>query len=74
MVIGLHGAILGCVKPQGIGEWTIVHSCSGCGLLRTNRVAGDDDEVTLFLLALRPMNYPAFPIETLRPEFGGEHH
>jgi hypothetical protein len=58
------------IATRGQGEWTIVHLCSGCGLLRTNRVAGDDDEVSLLILALRPLNYPAFPIELLRPGYG----
>lgn len=59
------------VAAKGGGEWTVVHACTGCGQLRTNRVAGDDDEVALLLLALRPLNNPAFPIELLRPDWGG---
>ena len=58
------------VASRGRGEWTLVHCCTGCGQLRTNRVAGDDDEVALLLLALRPINNPAFPIELLRPGYG----
>ena len=57
------------VAAKGGGEWTIVHACSGCNTIRTNRVAGDDDEVALLILALRPLNNPAFPIETLRPGY-----
>lgn len=47
------------------GEWVIVHFCNGCGQLRTNRVAGDDDELALLALALRPISSPAFPIDML---------
>lgn len=49
------------------GEWSIVHRCGGCGTLRLNRVAGDDDEVALLRLALRPLANPAFPLDDFRP-------
>lgn len=45
------------------GEWAIVHRCSGCGTLRTNRIAGDDQVMALLALALRPIAYPAFPLD-----------
>ncbi|MEM1184594.1 MAG: RNHCP domain-containing protein [Planctomycetota bacterium] len=48
------------------GEWSIVHRCTGCGQLRANRVAGDDDEVALLRLALRPLARPAFPLDDFR--------
>jgi hypothetical protein len=63
----------GCVcrepmEPIGIevrrdGEWAIIHRCRGCGVLRTNRIAGDDDERALLALALRPIANPAFPLD-----------
>lgn len=53
------------VASRGGGEWTLIHRCRGCGHLRTNRVAGDDDEIALLALALRPISNPAFPIDTL---------
>lgn len=56
------------MEPVGIevrrdGEWAIIHRCTGCGLLRTNRIAGDDSERTLLALALRPLARPAFPLD-----------
>ncbi|MEM1166016.1 MAG: RNHCP domain-containing protein [Planctomycetota bacterium] len=45
------------------GEWCIVHRCTGCGELRLNRIAGDDDERALLALALRPLANPAFPVD-----------
>ena len=47
------------------GEWSIIHRCAGCGRLRPNRIAGDDSEVALLLLALRPLANPAFPLDAL---------
>lgn len=44
-------------------EWAIVHRCTGCGVLKTNRIAGDDRERALLALALRPLARPAFPLE-----------
>ena len=58
------------MEPIGIevragGEWAIIHRCAGCGVLRTNRIAGDDSERTLLALALRPIARPAFPLDGL---------
>lgn len=47
------------------GEWEIVHRCRSCGLLRINRIAGDDRETVLVALALRPLANLPFPVETL---------
>jgi hypothetical protein len=52
------------VKPTG--EWAVVHRCTGCGALRANRIAGDDNEVLLLSLALKPLARPAFSLEKLR--------
>jgi hypothetical protein len=43
-------------------EWILVHRCRKCGLLRSNRIAGDDLEVALLSLALRPLARPPFPL------------
>ncbi len=64
------------MKPIGIAirdddEWTLIHKCAGCGQLRTNRIAGDDHELSLLSLALRPLVRAPFPIDDLRPGFGG---
>jgi hypothetical protein len=53
------------------GEWAIVHRCTGCGLLRTNRIGGDDHERPLLALALRPIASPAFPLNDVRSYGGG---
>ena len=47
------------------GEWSIVHRCSQCGALRANRIAGDDNEVLLLSIALRPIARPAFRLDRL---------
>jgi hypothetical protein len=49
------------------GEWAIIHRCTGCGTLRTNRVAGDDRELALLALVLRPLANPAFPLDCFVP-------
>jgi len=48
------------------GEWRIVHRCHKCGMMRANRVAGDDNELLLMSLAARPMAQPPFPLDRLR--------
>lgn len=37
------------------GEWMIIHQCLSCGELSANRIAGDDNALTLVRLALRPL-------------------
>ena len=51
------------VQPNG--EWTLIHRCRDCGLLRANRIAGDDSELLLVSLAVRALARPAFPLETV---------
>jgi len=58
----------GIMEPIGIWvrgrkEWAIIHRCSKCGIIRTNRIAGDDNEVLLFTLAARPMTMLPFPAD-----------
>lgn len=48
------------------GEWAIIHRCSTCGVIRSNRVAGDDSERALLALVLRPLAKPAFPLDDVR--------
>jgi ribosome biogenesis GTPase len=45
------------------GEWSIIHRCTKCGALRSNRIAGDDNEALLLSLAVRPIALPAFPLD-----------
>jgi hypothetical protein len=47
------------------GEWAIVHRCQKCGVIRTNRIAGDDNELLLISLALRPLAQPPFPLDSV---------
>jgi hypothetical protein len=47
------------------GEWAVVHRCRQCGKLTANRIAGDDNEVALVSLALRPLAQPPFPLHAL---------
>ena len=51
------------VRPDG--EWCIIHRCTGCKTIKTNRIAGDDHELALLQLALKPLSKPPFPLEVL---------
>ena len=48
------------------GEWGVVHSCRECGAVRAGRIAGDDNELALMSLAVRPLAKPPFPLDSLR--------
>jgi hypothetical protein len=54
------------IEVRKDGEWAIVHRCTGCGLIRTNRIGGDAHERALLALALRPIASPAFPLDDIR--------
>lgn len=56
------------MEPIGIWvkkrqEWSIIHRCKKCGFIRTNRIAGDDNETLLLSLAARPMTQLPFPAD-----------
>ncbi len=53
------------VSVRKDGEWSIVHRCRKCGIVRTNRIAGDDNEIVLMSLAVRPLARPPFPLDRL---------
>jgi len=58
------------MEPAGVrvlpdGEWALIHRCVKCGFLRSNRIAGDDNEGALLALALRPVMILPFPAERL---------
>lgn len=55
------------IEVRSNGEWAIVHRCTGCNTLRTNRIAGDDNAVALLALALRPLASPPFPLDSFAP-------
>ncbi len=61
--LGLMEPIAVWVRPNK--EWAIVHRCGKCGVLRSNRIAGDDNEVLLMSLAVRPLALPPFPLHLL---------
>lgn len=65
----------GLMEPMAVavradGEWMLVHRCTACGFVRTNRIAGDDSELLLVSLALRPLARPPFPLDRIRPDGG----
>jgi DNA-directed RNA polymerase subunit RPC12/RpoP len=60
----------GIMEPIAISvrkgrEWVIIHRCTGCGTLKENRIAGDDNEMALLSLAVRPVAQPPFPLDGL---------
>ena len=57
------------VGIQANGEWSLLHRCQRCGLIRMNRIAGDDNEVLLVSMALRPLARPAFPLDRIGGAF-----
>lgn len=48
------------------GEWLLVHQCTACGVLKLNRVAGDDNALALVRLAVRPLADPGLARRALR--------
>lgn len=60
----------GAMEPIGVwvrpdGEWALLHRCGVCGLIRANRIAGDDDNRALLELARKPLARLPFPLEAL---------
>ncbi|GII93698.1 RNHCP domain-containing protein [Sinosporangium siamense] len=49
------------VRPNG--EWSIVHRCAACDTLDVNRIAGDDNPLSLMRLAVAPLAQPPFPLD-----------
>jgi hypothetical protein len=63
----------GIMEPLAVGvrgknEWIIIHRCTVCGALKGNRIAGDDNEMALLSLAVRPVAQPPFPLDGLYQE------
>jgi DNA-directed RNA polymerase subunit RPC12/RpoP len=50
------------------GEWVLIHRCNGCGVLDSNRAAGDDNPLLLLRIAVRPLAMPPFPLDRILPE------
>ena len=60
----------GTMEPIGVwvrgkGEWAIIHRCRSCGVLRSNRVAADDNPALLMSIAVKPLALPPFPLGLL---------
>jgi len=53
------------ITVRGDGEWVLIHRCHGCGVLHSNRIAGDDNPLLLVRLAVRPIAQPPFPLDRL---------
>ena len=53
------------VWVKGNAEWALVHRCTSCSVVKTNRIAGDDNEFVLMSLASKPIAQPPFPLEQL---------
>ena len=47
------------------GEWAIIHRCTRCGALSSNRIAADDNPMLLMSIAMRPISQPPFPLERI---------
>ena len=52
-------------------EWVLIHRCRDCGILKSNRTAGDDSPVGLLSLAVRPLARPPFPLDSLTAGLSG---
>jgi hypothetical protein len=62
------------MEPVGVWvktnrEWSLFHRCERCGHFSVNRIAGDDSQVVLLSLALRPIAYPPFPLASVGADF-----
>lgn len=50
----------GLMKPIAVwvrknGEWAIIHKCTKCNKISSNRVAADDNPMKLMALAMKPL-------------------
>ncbi len=61
----------GKMEPIGVwvrknGEWALIHRCTICGKLDSNRVAADDNPMRLLALATKPFANPILNPEGLK--------
>ncbi|MCL2363923.1 MAG: RNHCP domain-containing protein [Defluviitaleaceae bacterium] len=47
------------------GEWAVLHRCTICGHISSNRIAADDSPLKLMSLAVKPLGNPPFPLAGL---------
>lgn len=45
------------------GEWALIHRCTACTTLRTNRIAADDNPWAMMSVAARALARPPFPLD-----------
>lgn len=45
------------------GDWMIIHRCTRCQELTSSPVCGDDNQLILMRMAVRPLAQPPFPLE-----------
>lgn len=45
------------------GDWMIIHRCTRCDELTSNPISGDDNQLILVRMAVRPLAQPPFPLE-----------
>ena len=60
----------GTMKPISVyvqenKEWSIIHRCSQCKMIRVNRLASDDNELLLFTIATKPLLSLPFSSQTI---------
>ena len=60
------------VWVKGKRDWALLHRCRRCGFIRANRIAADDNEESLFLLAATPLSSLPFPAERTLERLGRE--
>lgn len=58
----------GTYEPIGIwvvndSEWEIIQRCSWCGHMKATPLHSDDNPLTIFSIASKPLANPPFPIE-----------
>lgn len=61
----------GRMEPIGVwvrkdGEWAIVHRCTVCGKMSSNRIAADDNPMKLMAIAMRPFGSEAISKTNIR--------
>ena len=65
----------GSMEPIGVtvrddGEWALVHRCTACATLRSNRIAGDDNPLDAHAPRGQAAGAAAVPAGVARPRVG----
>lgn len=53
---------LSIAVPRG-GDWMVIHRCTRCEELTSSATSGDDNQLILMRMAVRPLAQPPFPLE-----------